>query len=396
MRIAYVGPFSFPASHANSLRVSGIAHALALGGAEVLIGSADYETLPFKFESVPGGISVYPLGEFPQESWPRWQRVLRGVDAGRKTARWIESLSPRPDAILVYGTPFGYLRRLLPLAKKMRVPLLLDVVEWYDPAHMPGGKFGPVSLAFEYSMRCLATKADGALVISRYLETYFNAEHIPTLRVPPLFSFTDCRPEQFREIDGGLHLCYAGTPGKKDKLETILQAMTALTGISKRVELHLVGVDNKDLIALMDGCGLKIPPVDAKVKITAYGRVDNTTAKSIVSSCDFTVLLRDQLRYSLAGFPSKVAESLMLGTPVIANLSSNLDEVFVNGRNSILLENPDAASLVGAINQAVNIDCDDLAAMKGHSRVDGARLFDLKNYAESLNGFIGQIAKQRG
>lgn len=393
MRIAYVGPFSFPANNANSLRVSGVAHALALGGAELLIGSADCETRPFKFESEFGDLSVYPLSEFPHESWPSWQRVWRGLDAGKKTVQWIESLSPQPDAILVYGTPFGYLRRLLPLAKKMRVPLLLDVVEWYDPSHLPGGKYGPVSLAFEYSMRYLATKADGALVISRYLESYFNAKHIPTLRVPPLFSSMDCRPKQFRELDGWLHLCYAGTPGKKDKLEVILHAVTSLSIINKGIELHLVGVDNKELVTLMDDYGLKIPSVDAKIKITTHGRVDNLIAKSIVASCDFTVLLRDQARYSLAGFPSKVAESLILGTPVISNLSSNLDEVFVNGKNSILLEYPNTTSLVDAINEAINIDSNDLSIMKVSSRVVGVRLFDLKNYAKSLNDFIKQLAK---
>lgn len=393
MRIAYVGPFSFPASHANSLRVSGVARALALSGSEILIGAADYEAPVWATEQSFDGISVYPLGEFPQADWPRWRRVLRGMDAGERTAQWLVSLNPRPDAILVYGTPFGYLRRLLPLARKMRVPLLLDVVEWYDPSHIPGGKYGPVALAFEYSMRRLATQADGAFAISRYLETYFNSRGMPTLRVPPLFSPVLCRPDQFRESDGCLHLCYAGTPSKKDKLGTVLQAVTALDNQNTGVELHLVGVDNAGLTNLMKAHDLKVSPEGSKIRITAHGRVDNVMARSIVGSCDFTVLLRDQARYSLAGFPFKVAESLMLGTPVMANMSSNLDEILVDGRNSIVVSEPDAASLMSAINRALDIENEGLARMKAYSHEDGVRLFDLRNYANSLSNFITRLAK---
>lgn len=393
MRIAYVGPFSFPASHANSLRVYGVARALALSGAEVLIGAADNEAPGA--EHLFEGISVYPLGEFPRADWPRWRRVLRGVDAGERTAQWIASLNPKPDAILVYGTPFGYLRRLLPLARKMRVPLLLDVVEWYDPSHLPGGKYGPVALAFEYSMRRLATQADGAFVISRYLETYFNAKGMPTLRVPPLFSPAGARSDQFLETDGCLHLCYVGTPGKKDKLGTVLQAVTALDNQNIEVELHLVGVDNAGLTSLMKTHDLRMPPEGGKIRITAHGRVNNVTARSIVGACDFTVLLRDQARYSLAGFPSKVAESLMLGTPVMANLSSNLDEILVDGRNSIVVSKPDVASLVSAINRALDIENEGLMRMKEYSQEDGVRLFDMKNHAAPLRDFILGLLKQR-
>lgn len=390
MRIAYVGPFSFPVSSANSLRVQGVAFALSLSGADVLVGSADHVMPPEALTYSVERVSIHPLEEFPQVSWPRWRRVVQGIDAGERTARWIETLSPRPDVIMVYGTSFGYLRRLLPLARKMGIPLILDVVEWYEPSHLPGGQYGPVAAAFEYSMRCLAPKADGVIAISRYLEDYFKDKGVPTLRVPPL-SFPSPRPRQYRESDGSLHLCYAGNPGKKDNIKTVLQAVISITENNKGVVLHFVGVETEELITLMRTYDLNDPPNGSRIKIIAHGRVNNATARSIVGSCDFSVLLRDQARFSQAGFPSKVAESLILGTPVMANLTSNLDEILIDGRNSILFLKTDEKYLKKSIKNIINNKYLDIEKMKFYSRIDGIRLFDRRNYVKQLIDFINNL-----
>ena len=68
--------------------------------------------------------------------------------------------------------------------------------------------------------------------------------------------------------------------------------------------------------------------------IRCMGRVPRPVVLQTLQETDFTVLIRDaSLRYAKAGFPTKVVESLMSGTPVICNLSSDLDEYLVDGEN---------------------------------------------------------------
>jgi len=300
----------------------------------------------------------------------------------------MENLDPKPDVILVYGTLFGYLRRLLPLAKIMRVPLVLDAVEWYQPSHLSGGRFGPLAMAFEYSMRHLAPQADGVIAISRYLETYFKGRGVPTIRIPPLFSPDPPRPPQYRDLDAGLHLCYAGTPGRKDKLGVVLHAIASLGKDASRISFHLVGLGASELDLLMKESGLDSTSGIRNCRIMAHGLVDNSTARLIVASCDFTVLLRDRARFSMAGFPSKVAESMVLGTPVMANLSSNLDEVLADGGNAIVVSQPDVACVATAIERALRLGCDDVRRMKESAGKDGIRLFDPEQYVACLGDFM--------
>lgn len=388
MRVAYVGPFWYSLSHANSLRVAGVSAALASKGIDVEIGSAEK-----RCSSGAGGggagVSVSCLDEFADPSWPKWRRVLRGFDMGDKTARWIDHMSPRLDCVILYGTPFGYLRRLIPLLKARRVPLVLDVVEWYEPSHMPGGKYGPFALANEYSMRVLAKQAAGVIAISRYLERYFLDLGLPTIRIPPLFSESNKeRPLQFRDGDDKTHFVYAGSPGVKDEMRLVMKAFLVAAKRGMPIRLHLVGLSQGYVSDVLREHYSEHDIQLLRSHCVFYGRVENSVSRSIVSSCDFSLLLRPDLRYSRAGFPSKVGESLTLGTPMVANLSSNLDEVLIDGRNSLVVDRLDVDSVFRQIERATGVTESDLAKMKDAARCTAGVYFSPEIYGENLKNYL--------
>lgn len=392
MRVAYVGPFGYSLSQANSIRVSGVARSLALQGVEVLIGSAErINSLPQTHSSFPG-ISVTCLDEFAEDNWPKWQRVFRGFDMGARTARWIGGLNPAPDVVILYGTPYGYLRRLIPLLKRKGIPLVLDVVEWYERSHLPGGKYGPFALANEHCMRSLAKRANGIIAISRFLDNYFSAFNLPVTRVPPLFAISDqIRPPQYRDRDSRTHFVYAGTPGAKDEMTLVLQAFFEASKSGIPVFLHLVGLNDDYIRTAVSQYASLEDATKFRDSYKAYGRVENEVARLIVSQCDFSILLRPDLRYSRAGFPSKVGESLSLGTPMMANLSSNLDEIFVNGVNSLTVQGLTIEAVLQEIRRAAELTDSDISSMKKAALDTGTEVFSIESYGERLVAFLRSV-----
>ena len=71
-----------------------------------------------------------------------------------------------------------------------------------------------------------------------------------------------------------------------------------------------------------------------------------------------TVLQRNpRARFARAGFPSKVAESLLLGCPVMANLSSDLAD-YLSASNSVILESERFSALVDGVKTAMDLRFD--------------------------------------
>ena len=335
--VAYVGPFEFPSDSASAFRVRGMTEAMIIGGANVVIGSGNHGETTVVGIGDSDGVRVQPLGEIPTMSQSRFKRVLQGLTWGGQTLRWLRNLDGKPDVIVVYGTHIGYLLRLIPFARRNRIRLYLDVVEWYEPKHLPGGRLGPFTLANEIAMRFLAPKADGIFCISSYLSEYFERRGCSTLRVPPLFSKSElvCKPER---RDGPVRFCFAGTAGGKDRLT--IQNAVAIAGeqnFRTSTELHLVGLSPADVQGLT-GC-------NPSPNVHCHGRMTRDAVLRIVASSDFSLLQRPQLRYANAGFPSKVVESLLIGTPVVTNITSDLGEYLRDNFNAVVLDDDSLGSM---------------------------------------------------
>jgi glycosyltransferase involved in cell wall biosynthesis len=389
VKIAYVGPFDFPSSNANSLRVRGMVDALLIAGHNVQVcafTSHAKDMIPdFDLESV----DVKYTDEYGKGVFSGVHAGLRGLFLGDNTLHWLQSLEQKPDMIILYGTHLGYLWRLLAFCKQHNIRLLLDVVEWYNPRHLPGGVFGPFAISNELSMRLFAKKADGMFVISQYLQDYFTDQGCKTLRVPPLFLTQDIRPAQFRESNGRLNLCYVGSLGKKEDFISIFQGLEIAYEAGCVFTMHVVGITASQFQQSYGMEDLSVFRSDNTIQF--YGRVDNTEAKRIVASCDFLVLLRKNERFAQAGFPSKVAESLCLGTPVIANLTSDLADYLEDGENGIIAESSNAEAFSVAISRANGISSQELDVMsKAALRVAGQK-FSASKRSSAIDEFVKHV-----
>lgn len=329
MNIIYTGLFAYPDSSANTLRVQGVVNLLKELGHDIKILPgliSNYDENLWNDESIEVvSTKEYQSGLFSSVSG------IRGLFVGDNTINYLEKMSVKPDIIILYGTHLGYLTRLLQFTKKYNIKLILDVVEWYDPRHLPGGVLGPFAIMNELSMRFFVQKADGLIVISEYLRAYYKGGNKKIFLLPPLFS--KGKNINFNKHKNSvLNLCYVGTPGKKENFEILNEALELLYKNKIKFYMHFVGFD-KSFIK-----NKEYSFMDDEQVCSFYGRLENTEAKKIVANSHYSIFFRPNLRFSNAGFPSKVAESFSLGTSIISNDFSDLKKYIVNGENGYILE----------------------------------------------------------
>ncbi|MDE8668150.1 glycosyltransferase [Pseudarthrobacter sp. H3Y2-7] len=116
---------------------------------------------------------------------------------------------------------------------------------------------------------------------------------------------------------------------------------------------------------------------------TLHGRLGWEETLAVVHSATFSVVLRNQAdRRSNLGFPSKVPESLILGTPILGNVFSDLSEHLENGVNAVLVANPTLEALVEAL-RSLPIEID-----RESVRLNALDLYTPKAWSDTLSKFI--------
>lgn len=388
-RIAYVGPTPFPDGGAAARRMLGNALSLREAGFEVVFGAGQ---LPRAGSAAPeeyAGFAVHPVGERTAERFPTLLKHLLYFAMGKKTLRWLETLQPAPVAVILYSGYTPFFLRLLPWCARRGLPLVFDAVEWYDTAGMPGGVFSPYRWNIELAMRYYSPRAKHIIAISRFLEAYYHEKGCATVRIPPTLDTHAVTPNLEPTTAGPLVIGYTGTPGRKDLFNNMLEGILRLDPQGTRVQLRVAGVSAAQMTAFpaMQSRGLTaVPPC-----VRTGGKIPHAEALALVRDADFSVLLRPPARYAQAGFPTKVVESLALGTPVICNITSDLGEYIEDGAEGILCADYQPESLMAAMERALALPVAERRAMRVAARARAEAAFDYRQYVAPLTDFLARI-----
>lgn len=386
--VAYVGPFGFPDGGAAARRILGNALSLREAGFEVEIGSGQMEG-PAEYD----GFKVRSLGERTAEHMGSAFKRLLYAAMGARTVAWLDSLSPRPTAVILYSGYSPYLMRLLPWARKTGVPLIFDAVEWYDPPTPLHWLRSPYYWNTELAMRLYAPRTRNILAISSYLEDHYRARGCNTVLVPPTLDTTRVTPNLEPTASGPLILAYTGTPGHKDLFGAYLEALLDLDPQGKRLRLRMAGLSVEEVLAFpaMRRKGARALPGCVEV----LGRVPQDEAMELTRRADFSLLLRPDTRTSRAGFPTKVVESLSVGTPVICNHTTDLPRHIRDGQEGLICAVGTAEALKGALQRAIALSVDNRRRMRAAARAEAEKSFDYRRYVQPLAKFVGRAKAPR-
>jgi glycosyltransferase involved in cell wall biosynthesis len=380
-KVAILGDFRFPFGDAGSNRIFALAKALRDAGCRPVVISRGAPRLEDRLEDGRyrlEGIDYWAYTQLPAPSF--FSRLRRPQHALAKEGR-----AGGLDAVLLYAsTSWLFVPGILRYCRKHRLPLAADVVEWYEPSQYRFGIFDWHYFLFSRSFRLFFHRIKHLVVISRLLEGYFNKKGCVTARVPAIVDYAAVSPSAIT-LGGKLRLLYAGVPGRKD---LILQALKGLLLFSdeelSRIEFNLLGPDDAQLSGLFGGA----VPARLRNVMHAHGRVPLQVVSDWLLQSDFTVLLREDRRFSRAGFPSKVPESLAHGVPILCNMTGDMALYLQDGRDCIEAAAPTAEAFAAALRTALSLPAERLMEMKAAAQRCAETNFDYRNYIAAISGVL--------
>lgn len=291
------------------------------------------------------------------------------------------------EGIFFYDIPPHSILYLKKFAKKQNIKIFHDSVEWYSPQQFKWGKFALPFVLKNIMNRRIIDKQVSVITISRFLQNYFKAKGIKTIRIPIIMDMERIACEKKKQ-EGKLKILYAGSPGRKDYLNMIIEGMSLLLKEDlNNIEFNVLGITQQQLIQNCDVNENFL--VKCGDNIMAHGRVTREEVLEYLKYTDFTVLLRDpDLRYSKAGFPTKVVESLATATPVICNLTSDLGEYLKNGDNCLIVNSCSATELAETLKRAIALSANEKRLLSYNARKTAEKNFDFRNYITEFSKFL--------
>jgi len=233
------------------------------------------------------------------------------------------------------------------------------------------------------SMRYWVPKAGNVIAISSHLQDEFEKRGCNVVRVPPLIQSNEFYSDEGHASESKLRLVYAGSPGSKDLLNTVIESVLRIDPSGQRLVLTILGPDVKEVSEYAALATRGIPPC-----LEPMGPVSHEKAIAAVRNADFSVLIRRPNRVSNSGFPTKVVESLMVGTPVIANLTSDLRLHLADGVNAMLAKGFDAESLSFQMSRSLELSVSKKNEMRRAAYIHSRRAFDGREYRMILAGLL--------
>lgn len=391
-RIIMIGEYRFPDGDAAAIRSMSLACAFRdLGYSVIVLAKGTLRDADFAADRggyYIEGIEYRTMNPTPVRSWQRvftpWRRILL-------LATYLKSMDLRGCRAVVINASDSarHLPFVLAFCRRRSIPLIGDVCEWYGTRQITGGYLNPFFLAFLAVFHLVLPRVQNMIVVSRLLEGRFSGNDRSVIRIAAPLDVQAVDAEN-RTPDDRLVLIYAGVAGRKDLLVEVLDALISLAPAERRrVELRLLGPTREDVVALLGGREKLLLDLDGSVKI--YGKVSREDVLEALQEAHFSVLFRPDLRYAHAGFPSKVPESLAVGTPVLLNLTSDLAEFVGDGKASIVANSSAVADIALVIRRALNLSRPAYLEMRRAARQKAEEYFDYRTFLSALSGFMNRI-----
>lgn len=314
-------------------------------------------------------------------------RFLQMLNRGSKTMTLLNKMPEKPNLIVMYNADFSFTRKMLNYCKMYNIKLVNDITEWYDYNELHFWNILPNI----FNMKNLQRKVRNKICISTYLGEYYKDSN--NLLLPPLCdpsdakwkaTIEDCRVKPF----SGVTLIYAGNPAKKDCIHSVINAVNTLANEGNAIRFLILGITREAYIRQYKQNLLEASLND---NVIFLGRVSQDLIPAYYKKADFMVLLRKPTRKNMAGFPTKFAESMTSGVPVITNATSDLAKYVVDGKTGFLVNGYDYESILYTLTNSVMIVRKaDIDVMKSNvNRIKGS--FDWHHYLNNINSFLNSL-----
>jgi len=298
------------------------------------------------------------------------------------------------DAVLFY-TPGIY--RSLPaflLARFYGIPTIIELCEIFSCDERKSGlRYDIKRMGARISDRIMPGMSSGVLAISTRIIDYLTKHgvdgsrimHLPILVDHDRFARTSSSPVQ--DLLGKRYFLSSGALDEKEGIDFILTAFASICDSHDRIYLAFTGTPEKrrkDQVIEM----AKRLHIEEKLLFTGFLSSDQLSwayQNAVALLC-----CRSDTPFANYGFPTKLAEYLSSGRPVITNEVGDMLFYLKDGVNAFVSKAEDSSSI--ARQMARILDNPALASLVGlDGRKVAAEYFDYKNFVRTLDVFLRSV-----
>lgn len=277
--------------------------------------------------------------------------------------------------------------KVLKISKKYSIDLFVEQCEWLDVSIY---KFRKADIRLWRTQR-LRKKgfllATGIVSISTFLNNYYVAAGAKTICVPTILDVKNTCFQHEVDYSGKIHLVFTGSiGGSKELLKPVLEALNEKEGYYRdRITIDIYGPSRRQII---ENVGDEELLQKCAGSVQLHGRIPQEEVSRVLATSHFLVFLRPQRRSSNAGFPTKLAESMAVGTPVITNDTSDIALYLRNKENGYLLTGNSKDDVIRCFDQLILLDPDEYKLMRKHARSTAELSFDYRCYCKQVSDFF--------
>lgn len=381
--VIYIGGFELPDKNAAAHRV--LSNAKILRELDYMVVFIDVDKdLPYESEIVN---KKKEIQGFENWSVPYPQSKKQWIDYLCNIKSFLEVIEKYSDvkAVICYNYQAVAFMKIKKYCNQRNIKIIADCTEWYSTKG--------ASIIFKIikgfdsflRMRVIQKRIDGLIVISRYLERYYE-KCKNVICIPPLVDLSEEKwnVQASQYDDGKIRFVYAGAPGKnKDKLNLVIECLYELKDFSNYI-FDVVGITKQQYLAdYAEHTGIM---EELNYRVNFHGRISHSESLKYVKIADFSTFIREITRVTKAGFPTKYVESVSCGALVITTRNSDLEEYLVDGENGYFLSIDNKNNIVSRLKKILLLNRGQIANMKRYYA--DTNPFVYQNYINKLEGFL--------
>lgn len=293
------------------------------------------------------------------------------------------------DCVFTNGACEVY-REISQICKKNGCPLIVEQCEWLDVSAYKLGKYDiRYWKAKKYRNNGYASAA-GIISISRLLNNYYESIGKKSIRVPTILDVHKTSfAKDVNSLDGRIHIIFAGSlGGTKELLKPIFDALLSQERYRNAIAFDLYGPSKDEVVENIGGNASLLSLLDSTVIL--HGRIPQDQVSEVLSQSDYLIFIRPERRSSNAGFPTKFAESMAVGTPVITNKTGDIGLYLRDGINGFMSQDSTWESVARCFDRILEVDRKSYVRLRDAARKTAEQYFDYHVYMERVSTFFSK------
>ncbi|MBN8569087.1 MAG: glycosyltransferase [Ignavibacteria bacterium] len=269
-------------------------------------------------------------------------------------------------------------------AKLIGYKIIIDIVEDYRLSKENNSSLHSLKIkSTVFFEKRITLFCNAVIVLSSYLEKLFNertAGKIPVINIPVSTVISEDIKDS-KKFNSTIRICYSGSFGHKDGLDTLIEAFKLFNKKFPNSELLLSGMGNNPEKIVADAS-------HPKIKYAGYLNDEDYT--KFISRADILCMTRVGSGYANAGFPFKLGEFLATGNPVITTNVSDVS-VYLENYNDCIIVTPEKINEVAQALEFYVNNPEKAFSIGQNGREKAKKYFNYESNSEKLLNLMEQI-----